>query len=119
MKIFSQVEVNDIPGYEGIKLVKIPEDWDTNNNDYIRQTIEPYIDKGYVNLIFDLSKLRFIDSTGNLGLINAHIKAKRRVGSVKIFGANKNIIEIFKIIRLSELIPIYESYEDALLSFKR
>lgn len=117
-KLF-ELEIKDIPDYMQVKLVKIPAEWDTNNNSQIKQALESSIEKGQINFIFDFSNLRFIDSMGNLGLIAIYIKAKRQQGSIKAFGVNKNINEIFELIGTSKLIPIHESYEEALLSFKK
>ena len=113
-----KLEVKDIAGRDDIKLVKITGDLDVINAESFRKAIDAYITKGCLNLLFDLKDLRFIDSVGNLSLINIYMKAKREGGHVKIFGVNKNVKEVLDVIGVLKIIPMYESYEEALLSFK-
>jgi anti-anti-sigma factor len=113
-----KLEMQDIASSE-IKLVKITGELDVISADSFRQTIGSYIDSGFINLIFDLENLRFIDSIGNLGLVNAYMNAKRKKGEVKFFGINENIKEVLDVIGTAKIIPIYESLEAALLDFKK
>lgn len=114
----TEVEIKDIAGYANVRLVKIVGNLDMVNAGSLSQKIESCIEKECPNLIFDLQEVNFIDSHGNLVLIKAHIKARKKGGSIKLFGINKNIREILDIIGLAKLIPVYKFYEEALASFK-
>lgn len=117
-----KIEVNDIPNHDDIKLVKIAGELDTVSVYTVKTTIESCILKGVVNFIFDLGELKFIDSSGNFALVSLYMKAKklgRGRGGISLFNVNTNIKEIFEMIGISKLITIYDSYEEALLSFKK
>lgn len=117
-----KVEVSDIPDHEDIKLVRIGGELDTVSVYNVKTTIESYILKGVVNFIFDLEDLKFIDSSGNFAFVSLYMKAKklgRGKGGISLFNVNPNIKEIFDMIGISKLISIYNSYEEALLSFKK
>lgn len=117
-----KIEVNDIPGHDDTKLVKINGELDTVSVYNVKTTIESYILKGIVNFIFDLGELKFIDSSGNFAFVSLYMKAKKLGkgrGGITLFNVNGNIKEIFDMIGISKLINIYDSYEEALLSFKK
>jgi stage II sporulation protein AA (anti-sigma F factor antagonist) len=115
----AKVEVKDIPNCSDVKLVKIAGELDITNADSVRRAIDQCMDKGCSNVLFDLSDLKFIDSSGNLSLINAHVRAKRQGGDVKLCRVNQNVKDLFNVIGVAKLIPIYDSYADALFSFKK
>lgn len=114
----TQVEINDVPGRKDIKLVKISGNLDVVNSDPVMQVLEFLLQKNPgVNLLFDMREVEFIDSYGNLVLIKSHMKAKKNGGAVKVFSLNKNIQDVFNIIGIAKLIPIFKFYEEALASF--
>jgi anti-anti-sigma factor len=116
----TQVEINDIPDRKNIKLIKISGNLDVINSDPVMQVLEFFLEKNPgVNLLFDMREVQFIDSYGNLVLIKCHMKAKKNGGEVKVFSLNKNIKDIFDIVGISKLIPIFKFYEDALTSFNK
>jgi len=119
MEHVAKIEVKDIPNCSDIKLVKISGELDITNSDSIRKTIEQCIDSGFAKLLFDLSDLKFIDSSGNLSLINAHVRAKRQGGDIKLCRVSQNIRELFEVIGVAKLIPVYDSYAEALFSFQK
>ena len=113
------IDIKDVAGYEKVKLVRISGNLDALNSESTTQVLDFLIEKNPgVSLIFDLREVGFIDSYGNLALIRAHIKAKKARGQVKIFGVNKNIKDIFELVGVTKLIPVYKFYEDALAGFK-
>ena len=108
-----KIEIEDIANRK-IKLVRIIGELDVLSSDSFRKMIGSYIDSGFINLIFDLENLRFIDSVGNLSLVNVYMKAKRAGGYINFFGVSENIKEILDVIGTAKIIPIYESFEKAL-----
>jgi len=113
-----KIEIEDTAG-PGIKLVRIIGELDVVSSVSFKETIGSYIDSGFINLIFDLENLRFIDSVGNLSLVNVYMKAKRAGGEINFFGINENIKEVLDVIGSAKIIHIYESFEKALLGFKK
>ncbi|MDD4908044.1 MAG: STAS domain-containing protein [Candidatus Omnitrophica bacterium] len=119
MEHVAKVEIKDIPNCTDVKLIKIIGELDITNADAVRRAIEQCMDGGFSKLLFDLSELKFIDSSGNLSLINAHVRARRQGGDVKLCRVNQNVKELFNVIGVAKLIPIYDSYADALFSFQK
>ena len=72
------------------------------------------IDGGKKQVVVDLSKATFIDST-TLGVLVGGVKRLRPVGgSLALVCADQNILKIFEITGLDRVFPIHESRDDAL-----
>ncbi|MEX2193823.1 MAG: STAS domain-containing protein [Thermoleophilaceae bacterium] len=72
------------------------------------------IDGGKKQVVVDLSKATFIDST-TLGVLVGGVKRLRPVGgSLALVCSDQNILKIFEITGLDRVFPIHESREDAL-----
>jgi anti-sigma B factor antagonist len=72
------------------------------------------IDGGKKQVVVDLSKATFIDST-TLGVLVGGVKRLRPVGgSLALVCSDQNILKIFEITGLDRVFPIHESRDDAL-----
>ena len=68
-------------------------------------------------VIFDLSKLRFIDSTG-LGAIVSFLKqSKTAGGSLKLCGMSPAVRKLFELVRVHKIIDIFNTKEETLRAF--
>ncbi len=117
-----KVQVDDILNHEDIKLVKIAGELDTISVYTVKTTLESHLIKGIVNFIFDLGDLDFIDSSGNFTFVSLYMKAKkmgRGKGGICLFNVKPHMKEMFDMIGVSKLINIYNSLDEALLSYKK
>ncbi|MCL2399431.1 MAG: anti-sigma F factor antagonist [Defluviitaleaceae bacterium] len=64
-------------------------------------------------MIFDLSRVTFMDSSGIGMIIGRYKNAQERGGTVAITGMNPGIERIFQISGLAKIINSYASVEDA------
>lgn len=72
------------------------------------------IDGGKKQVVVDLSKATFIDST-TLGVLVGGVKRLRPVGgSLALVCSDQNILKIFEITGLDRVFPIHESRDGAL-----
>lgn len=114
-----KIEILDVLSYEDTKIIKVSGELVMNNSKNFKIAAEGIIEKGVINLIIDLSNLRFIDSLGTLNLINIHIKARRRGGNMYLFGVNDNIREILDTVGLIKLVPIFNNMKEAIIDIKK
>jgi len=69
------------------------------------------------NVIFDLSNLRFIDSTG-LGAIVAFLKqSKTAGGDLKLCGMSPAVRKLFELVRVHKIIDICNTKEETIRAF--
>jgi len=77
----------------------------------LKEEIVALIDSGCSNVIVDLEKVAFIDSSG-LGVLAGTTK---RAGAVRIVCTRENILKIFRITGLDKVFPIFSDASEARL----
>jgi anti-sigma B factor antagonist len=85
--------------------------------DELRNAVADFIEQGTKNLIIDLSKVTYLNSTAIGVLVSAHTTFSRNKGHVKLSGINKNINNIFVITKLTLVFDVAETKEDAAKAF--
>ncbi len=81
-----------------------------------RELIHSLVDQKVVYVILDVSGIEFISSRG-LGVIGYAMDVMRKSGGdLKIFGMKQEVKVIFDICGLSQIIDMYDSHDDAVLS---
>lgn len=78
-------------------------------NDYISNLQN----NGIVNLIFDLGGVRWINAAGIGALIAGIANLKNNNRTVKLANLSPKVKDVFNITRLSAVLEIYDSVEDA------
>jgi len=82
----------------------------------LRQTLIDLVEGGATDIVVDMEKVDFLDSTG-LGVLVGGLKRVRdREGSMKLVATQDRILKIFDITGLSKVFPIFDSLDKALSS---
>jgi anti-anti-sigma factor len=69
------------------------------------------------NVVFDLDRLKFIDSSGLGSILSVLRLANNQGGDVKLASMTKPIQAMFEVVRMHKLFEIYHTKEDAVNSF--
>lgn len=70
------------------------------------------------NLIFDLSQVSYLDSSG-VGVVFSLFKFMRlKDGTLAVVNPNDKIDRVFEVTKMKEIIPVYETIEEALNELK-
>jgi len=95
-------------------VVKISGDIDHHLAEAVRDRIDrDYVKHNAKNIIFDFSKVKFMDSSG-IGMVIGRFKnAKKQGGNVMIAAVNPEIERIFIISGLHKIIKLYDSVDNA------
>jgi len=109
-----KLDFKDIKGHSDAKIVSFAGDLDSTNVETVLEKITTIANDGFVNIIADFSKLRYVNSTG-LGILLHFSKiSKENGGSFKIANVNENVYEIIEIIGATALLDIFETVEEAI-----
>ncbi len=81
--------------------------------DELRSAVADFVEQGTKNLIIDLSKVTYLNSTAIGVLVSTHTTFSRNGGKVKMTGINKNINNIFVITKLTLVFDVTETREEA------
>ncbi len=94
-------------------------DIDLYTLDRAKARIATLIDKGKIQLVFILDKVKYIDSSG-LGLFIGSLKrVKERGGDIRLVNLNAYMMGIFKLINLHKVMDIHSTVDEALKAFAK
>jgi anti-sigma B factor antagonist len=79
----------------------------------LKEELVSVVESGCPNVIVDMEKVGFIDSSGLGVLVSALRRARERDGVVRIVCTRENILKIFRITGLDKVFPIYAEMAEA------
>ncbi len=80
----------------------------------LKTQVDKLIGKKYVHLLFDLSKVDFIDSSGLGACIAANRLLAGNSGKLICSGLNESVRKLFRLTRADQKISVVESRQEAL-----
>jgi len=107
-----------------VKLVKdvavatiLVEDLDASNVGDFRRDIAPVLE-AHPRLVLDLSRLRFVDSSGLGAFISCLRKLNAAGGDLKLCCMSKPVRGVFELVRMHRVFDILDTSEDAVRAFE-
>jgi anti-sigma B factor antagonist len=87
-------------------------DYDTFTNE-----IKKLVEEGQVDIVLDLGKVRYINSTGLGILVSGLTTLKKNMGQMKICNLSDRIDRLFSVTSLTTVFATFESLDEAMASF--
>ena len=109
MDIKVQVREADDDAY----VVELGGEIDVYTSPKVKDAITELIDQGHYNLVINLEKVRYIDSTGLGVLIGGLKRVREHGGTVNLVCTNPQIKKIFDITGLVKIFGIYDDEQGA------
>ncbi len=97
---------------DNYQLVRLTGLLDAFSEPTFRKVIGKCIDEGPKHIIFDLSTIDFVDSTGLGALVQMVKKAQGRGGTLQIV-SNPRVTQTVKLVRLEQFLSLQTSVESA------
>ena len=91
---------------------------DLYNAPEIKDKIKEEMNKNKVNIIINLDKVSYIDSSGIGVLISSLSNLKKVGGALKLINVYASVRKVFELTKLTSFFDIYDSEADALTAFK-
>jgi anti-sigma B factor antagonist len=108
-----------VKGLNGVAVATIPvEDLDASNAGDFRRDIAPVLD-AHRRLVLDLSRLRFVDSSGLGAFISCLRKLNSAGGDLKLCSMAKPVRAVFELVRMHRVFDILDTPEEAVRAFDR
>ena len=111
------MSIRNIKEIGNVTVVELEGRIDIHTSENIGDEMMTLIDKGKKEILYDLSHLNYLSSSG----LRIFVSVRRRLdglkGRVKICGMNKTIKEIFDIVELTSLYEVFDNSEEAIKSF--
>lgn len=90
---------------------------DLYNAPDIKEIIKKHIEQQKYNVIVNLEKVSYIDSSGIGALISSLSNLKKYQGNLKIIKIHGSVKKVFELTKLTSFFEIYEVEEQAVRSF--
>ena len=103
---------------DGITILDIQGEIDLYNAPEIKDIIQKLIEAQKYNVIINLEKVSYIDSSGIGALISSLSNLKKYQGGLKIINVYASVKKVFEFTKLTSFFEIYESEGEALAKFK-
>jgi anti-sigma B factor antagonist len=100
-----------------VGVVTVPADeLDASNAEEFKRDMAPVLQTG-TKLVLDLSRLRFVDSSGLGAFISCLRKVNANGGDLKLSGMSKQVRSVFELVRLHRVFDIFATSEEAVRAF--
>ncbi len=106
------VTINDYPDIPNSKIITFDGDFDGYAKENIVD-LQKSVDECAANtiLIFDFSKLNYLNSYAIGQLVSWHNVVKTKGGKIFIVGTNKNVEDIFSVLGINNIFKAYPTIE--------
>lgn len=84
----------------------------------VQEKIREYLEKNVIQVVLDLSKVSWIDSTGLGELIASLSSTKNRGGTLVLSNIQAPVQSLLKMTNLTQIFEIFDSVEDAIARFR-
>nr|WP_210737507.1 STAS domain-containing protein [Cellulomonas hominis] len=99
---------------EGRTVVDVTGEIDVYTAPALREKLTSLVDAGHVDLVVNLTEVRFMDSTG-LGLLVGILKRVRGLdGRLQLVIDSERLLKVFRITALTQVFTIRETVDEAL-----
>ena len=83
----------------------------------LQTKIEGLVAAGRKKIVLELTDLKYMDSTGLGTVVSCFTKTRQAGGQLRVAGANKTILNLFKITRLDKVLLLDETLQAAVSGF--
>ncbi len=102
-----------------VAVVTIPVDeLDASNAGELKRDVAPVLREAE-NAVFDLTRVRFIDSSGLGAMLSCLRQMSARGGDLKLCGLSPQVRATFELVRLDRIFEIHDTREGAVRAFQR
>jgi anti-sigma B factor antagonist len=102
---------------EGVVVLALKGRLTSGESTAIREKVDQAIAAGHLNVIFDLTHVDYVDSTGLGGMVICYTTLKRLGGALKLVNPNKRNVELLALTKLHTIFEVFIEVQDAVNSF--
>jgi len=99
---------------DGRTIIEVGGEIDVYTAPRLRDKITELVGEGSYNLVIDMQKVDFLDSTGLGVLVGGMKKVRAHDGSMQLICNQERLLKIFRITGLAKVFAIHDSQADAL-----
>jgi anti-sigma B factor antagonist len=107
------LQLEEINGYSVIFVNE--ERVDAHNSIELKEYLLHLIEQGVTNIVVQLEKVHFIDSSGLGALLAGHKNAAAKSGKLVLANVRKQVLSMFELTRLNSIFEIYADLDEVFL----
>ncbi len=100
-----------------VVILEIEGEIDLYNAPTLKDVIKDYIGQQKYNIVINLAKVSYIDSSGIGALISSLSNLKKYQGGLKITNVTGSVRKVFELTKLTNFFEIYDDENSAIQSF--
>lgn len=97
----------------GRTVVEVGGEIDVYTAPLLRQRLNDLVAEGHFDLVVDMERVDFLDSTGLGVLVGGLKRVRSNNGSLRLVCTQEKILKVFRITGLTKVFPIHDSVADA------
>ena len=102
-----------------VAVAAVPvEELDASNAGEFKRDIAPLLET-HTKIVLDLSRVRFVDSSGLGAFISCLRKLNAKGGDLKLSGMSKQVRAVFELVRMHRVFDILATKDEAVRAFER
>jgi anti-sigma B factor antagonist len=105
-------EVDDV----AVVAIRV-EELDAANTPEFKRDMAPVLDT-HSKVVLDLTRLRFIDSSGLGAFLSCLRRLNEKRGDLKVCGVSKQVRAAFELVRMHRILEIHGTREEATCAFR-
>lgn len=106
-----------VQNLDGVAVASVPVDeLDASNAGEFKRDIAPVL-QANTRVVIDLSRLRFVDSSGLGAMLSCLRQLSAKSGDLKLSGMSKQVRALFELVRMHRIFDIYNTREEAVDAF--
>lgn len=94
------------------------EELDASNVTEFKRDLAPVL-QAHSELVLDLARLRFVDSSGIGAILSCLRQLTARGGDLKLCGMSPQVRTVFELVRMHRVFEIYSTQKEAVRAFAR
>lgn len=102
---------------QNVTIAEIPvEELDASNAAELKRDMTPILETSN-RLVIDLSRLRFVDSSGLGAMLSCLRQMTGKNGDLKLCGMTKQVRAAFELVRMHRIFDIFDTRDEAVNAF--
>jgi anti-sigma B factor antagonist len=103
---------------DGIEIVDVEGEIDVYTAPRLRELLIELVNTGFYQLVVNMEKVEFLDSTGLGVLVGGLKRVRAHDGSLDLVCTQERILKIFRITGLTKVFGIYDTVDEAIKARK-
>jgi anti-anti-sigma factor len=103
---------------EGVIVISLDQGLKGGVEAALKEHIDDLVRQGHLQILIDLQRLPYVDSTELGRLIRCHLAVRQAGGRVRLCALSAKMMTVMRVSRLDTVLDLYASVDDALAAIR-